>query len=243
MLSENSNDDQHFQQTVSDEDVDSFDASNADFRRFNVDRYNGETDEEESDDFDDDEADDDVTDMADNRPRSPQREFRARLASGMSYNLNPGPADLPVGGPGATLSPKSLDKLQPTGGSSYVSRTSTGSRQGTISSRDESAVVESRPFLVGPPEFDLYGDLSSKSTAAGSSNGSYRQEAEDKVELGEDELPSENEEGARSEEEGESEVAPTKGQTWGFSRARPPPSEEYKPGVDESLPGKFQLKC
>jgi len=148
-----------------------------------------------------------------------------------------------MGVPGATLSPKGLEKQLLTGGSSYVSRTSTGSRLGTVSSRDESAVVESRPFLVGPPEFDLYGDLSSKLSAA-SSNNDYLQDLHDKAER-EDELPSENEEGTRSEEEEEeSEVAPSKVQTWGFSRTRMPPADESKPDMDEPLPGaqgKFHL--
>jgi hypothetical protein len=123
-----------------------------------------------------------------------------------------------------------------TGGSSYASRTSTGSHLLTsaISSHPESGPLLSRPFLVGPPEFDLYGDQGEKSS--GSTND-YLGEAEEKVER-EDDLASEGEDEYKAESQ--QEVTPPQERTWGFSRARMPqrndghPDEENSGGKNDS---------
>lgn len=186
--------------TITDDDVDEYSdeaaaASNDDLkRRYPNDRgvrnarygryENDETEEDDSDDdYDDDDEDDDDDDQNDRGPnRSPKRDFRVRLAGagGMSFNKD---------GPMPKAHENRLDLLANNfekqqqqaaveGGSSYFSRTSTGSQLVTtsISSRVESGAdsVEAGPFLVGPPESDLYGDLSTKSVV--SSNNDYLQE-------------------------------------------------------------------
>ena len=83
------------------------------------------------------------------------------------------------------------DKPTTGGGSSYVSRTSTESHPGVesaLSSHPDSVALVSRNFLVGPPEFDLYGENGSKSVA---STSDYPGETEEKAERNDEDIASE----------------------------------------------------
>ena len=87
--------------------------------------------------------------------------------------------------------PRRLADQPHTGGSSYVSRTSTESHLGldsALSSHPDSVALVTRNFLVGPPEFDLYGEHGSKSVE---STNDYSGETEEKIERDEEDIASE----------------------------------------------------
>ena len=87
--------------------------------------------------------------------------------------------------------PRGLPDKPHTGGSSYVSRTSTESHLGVdsaLSSHPDSVALVTRNFLVGQPEFDLYGEHGSKSVASTNDNSG---ETEEKIERNEEDIESE----------------------------------------------------